>query len=261
LDMGADINGYFLEVASIHAAIRKHDPVLLEFLLERRASVDHELHYNFEKSFIHTAVSYENLRIIELLHQYGAPLYERDKLNKTPLMYAFCNKSYPIMDYLIKHGPKGCISDPFFSCAMLHIAVSRQDEEMVTFLCNHGADVDAKDNLGHTPLFFAAKEKSTKIVDILYHNGADFSIFDSIDTDFYSRELASYNSKTMKYIKQLKMQYHNAIKNCESGGSFPDTARTTSAENDFVEEGVALITQLETIQEEQIEIAGNCVIS
>lgn len=58
----------------------------------------------------------------------------------------------------------------------LHLACSRSAVEDVEILLRHGADVNAKDDVGHTPLHTAVFRREVGIVRLLLAAGADPAI-------------------------------------------------------------------------------------
>ena len=52
----------------------------------------------------------------------------------------------------------------------LHHAVRKRDTEIVKLLIEHGADVNRKDDLGWTPLFWASASGNKEMFEILYTN-------------------------------------------------------------------------------------------
>jgi len=62
---------------------------------------------------------------------------------------------------------QGCATPP------LHQAASKGDMATVKTLLEHGAKVDQTDNLGRTPLYFAAQRGAKEVVQLLLAKGAD----------------------------------------------------------------------------------------
>jgi len=58
----------------------------------------------------------------------------------------------------------------------LMIAVARQDLEILVLLISSGADVNLKNDLGNTVLYYASKYGLADIVNILIFSGADVNI-------------------------------------------------------------------------------------
>ncbi|KAL8572883.1 hypothetical protein ACOMHN_011132 [Nucella lapillus] len=58
-------------------------------------------------------------------------------------------------------------------CALLHIAANRHDgKKIADYLLSHGADVNAKDSFGRTPLFYANRGGHRDVIKLLVDNGA-----------------------------------------------------------------------------------------
>lgn len=58
----------------------------------------------------------------------------------------------------------------------LHIATLRHNREDVKLLVKHGADVNAKGEMGITPLHYAATFRDVAMVEVLMRLGADASL-------------------------------------------------------------------------------------
>ena len=63
----------------------------------------------------------------------------------------------------------------FFQCQYtpLHIAAALNEIEAVAALISHGADVNAREEYGRTPLMWASREGHAKVVEALLDAGAD----------------------------------------------------------------------------------------
>ena len=59
---------------------------------------------------------------------------------------------------------------------LLHFAASYESYEDVSLLLDHGAQVNAKGDIGLTPLHCAASKGKLEIVELLLKNGADRTI-------------------------------------------------------------------------------------
>ncbi|XP_052763894.1 ankyrin repeat and SAM domain-containing protein 3-like [Mya arenaria] len=60
-------------------------------------------------------------------------------------------------------------------CTPLHIACWRGDSDITKFLLSHGADVDAVDGSGRTPVMYAVKRRHRHIVRLLEDKGANMA--------------------------------------------------------------------------------------
>eukprot|EP01083_Nonionella_stella_P124130 374604_1 len=75
----------------------------------------------------------------------------------------------------------------------LHWAVHHQNKELIDYLLDHGADIDAVRNNGSTPLLMAARDGYLSSVKVLIGRGANVSFVDkkfrSVDGCWYERAL------------------------------------------------------------------------
>ncbi|XP_076456564.1 uncharacterized protein LOC143290895 [Babylonia areolata] len=57
-------------------------------------------------------------------------------------------------------------------CSLLHIAANRHDKKVADYLIHHGADVNAADSFGRTPLFYANRSGNREVAKLLVDSGA-----------------------------------------------------------------------------------------
>ena len=127
------------------------------------------------------AAQWSNADIIHLLLANGADVKLKDAQGKTALVYATRSKSAEIFQILLDHGSS-------FSQADKNMALidatrwppppdSKQPGsklDIIRFLLNAGADVNAKDNTGNTPLLYAAQtSRGGEMLRLFIENGAD----------------------------------------------------------------------------------------
>ena len=161
---------------------------------------------------LHIAAENGSIEIAELLLKYGSDLYVKNKEGKTPLDIAIASenpksflvedllhgrmKDYSLENELLKVIRRGNnqkaielltnsidINAKLSSTkTLLHIAVQENNIEIVKFLLKHGANPNAKDANGNTPLhevmseFFLYEQSSKIIVKLLLEYGADINI-------------------------------------------------------------------------------------
>jgi ankyrin repeat protein len=115
------------------------------------------------------------LALGRLVEQFGVDA--RDSLGQTPLMVAVAFGSSGAVDLLLKAGadPKAAASS---GATALHW--SRGDADKVRLLLDRGADINARSQLGRTPLIVAAASTgSAEVVRMLLAKGAEVNTADN----------------------------------------------------------------------------------
>ena len=102
--------------------------------------------------------------VVELLIAEGADVNAKDISGTTTLIYAATNGHKEIVELLRKHGVKP---------STINLAVSGGDTQGVKEFLAAGTDVNAKDDIGLTPLHVAASRGHKEIVELLISKGAD----------------------------------------------------------------------------------------
>lgn len=97
--------------------------------------------------------------------------------DKTPLHYATLGGHIDIVTYLVEMGADINARDKD-ARTPLHFASLHGHLNVVQYLTERGADINAKDCLGRTPLHWAAREGHLKIVQYLVKMGADVNARD-----------------------------------------------------------------------------------
>jgi len=137
---------------------------------------------NYGRTPLYRAVGwYGNKEIAEMLIANGAKVNVRDNHNQTPLYWAAAATHKDIVEMLVANGAKVNIRDDSFGRTPLHNAVMDSHKlspdsnrsQIAAILLAKGADVNAKDKEGNTPLHFATQQGHTKTIEILIANGAD----------------------------------------------------------------------------------------
>ena len=129
---------------------------------------------------MHEAVRYGNTEVAKLLLSAGANVNATDNLGKTPIMLIMPKaKVHDLYTTLITYkadlGQKDMYGD-----TILHIAtMMKVDVQDLTVLTNNGADVNARNKEGVTPLQIAVQNGDLKIVKLLTANGANIHTKDT----------------------------------------------------------------------------------
>jgi len=87
-----------------------------------------------------------------------------------------------------------------FSGITLHIAASMGNLGLVRDLVEQGADINKKDEFGHTALYSAADGGHLDVVDYLLHKGADINSMDDIGSTILHQMALMGNLRVVKYL-------------------------------------------------------------
>ena len=159
------------------AAIYGHNAIA-KYLLENNA--DTSVQDSSGATPLHEAVRYGNVEIAKALLNSGANVNARDNLGKTPVMLILPkDKTAEIYKLLIAHRADLTQKD-MFGDTVLHTA-SMLNVGASTFgiLIDGGADVDARNKEGVTPLAIAVQKNDLETVRLLTAAGADIHTQDT----------------------------------------------------------------------------------
>jgi ankyrin repeat protein len=123
------------------------------------------------------AVYRKDRKTLGLLLAAGADIDGADKDGRTPLMHAVLdsNPDPSFIRHLLESGATPEITDTNQRWTALHFAAQAQVPDVVFLLVAAGAQVDAQDAFGNTPLWRAVMTPypNTAVIDILLRGGAD----------------------------------------------------------------------------------------
>jgi ankyrin repeat protein len=189
---GADI--------SLHAASHFGDLAIVKSLIEQGADIN--ARDTSGRTALHYAVEYGHEDVVELLIANGADMNVKDKDGNAPGHVALGENNRPILELLIANGAnldfihlsayqgdldkvRSFIEEgadvnaaDFYGATPLHYAAVRGNKEVVELLISRGVQANTRDKNGITPQHFAAGEGHKDIVQILIANGADVNVKD-----------------------------------------------------------------------------------
>ena len=121
------------------------------------------------------ACFYSPVRIMQVLLEAGASLYNVNSLGHTALMAA-CSSNVDVMSkvtFLIEYNEHLVTAVSSTSFTSLHTAAQRGLEEVCAILVEHGADIHARTSKGSTSLHLAAMYNQAKVMQLLLQHGAE----------------------------------------------------------------------------------------
>ncbi|XP_014234507.1 uncharacterized protein LOC106657483 [Trichogramma pretiosum] len=128
---------------------------------------------------LHYAIMNGSRELLTLFLQYGANVNAKNRDGKCPLFFAIEFENTKIAKLLLKHEATIVNSKTNHGITPLHEAITQRAEKNVQLLLDYGADVNAKDIYGNTPLHIAARlnyldeRTMDRIVKLLVDKGAD----------------------------------------------------------------------------------------
>ena len=156
---------------------------------------------NSKNAFDATALMWcaNDLAKVDLLVEKGTDVNARSKQGRTPLLIAAAHSgNFEVVKFLVEHGaslsnhksaaeehsaaapaPSGLPASRKTESSVLAEAADANDTETVRYLIDKGADVDARNKDGDTPLLLAASYGNVEIVKLLLAKGADFNAVDA----------------------------------------------------------------------------------
>jgi ankyrin repeat protein/preprotein translocase subunit SecA len=178
----------------LHCAAQQGHTAAVELLLTKGANKKASDHLGFTP--LHWAVQQRHPIVVELLLIRGADLSIRDIHGKTPRTLAIAQRthlgdpardavlekvkamaqsirSWPLLNYLAGKGAQYINERDSKGNTALHYATNLNKPDIVQWLLDHGADIEAIDADHYTPLHLAAVEGYVAIVKILLEHGAD----------------------------------------------------------------------------------------
>ena len=160
---GADINTKDnRNYTPLFYAIFSNDANAVELLVSKGADVN----YTPEKGYppLHYAVWYENKDMVKILVDHGAKFDVEDADGWTAFRYAASQGNRDIVDLFVAKGA---------DVSGFHMAACAGKLARVKELVEQGADINAQDKLGWTPLYCAASLGRTEVAAFLIAKGAD----------------------------------------------------------------------------------------
>jgi len=169
VDKGAYVDGWYDEYqfgfeTPLHYAAENGHVHTVTLLLAKGARVDVEY---LGETPLHSAVRNGYLDVAKVLMAHGASIDACDEEGYTPLYLAVQSGYTEIVSYLLEREALVNINLAMSESSPLHAAVAQGDTIIVRLLLEHGADVQAKNTSGETPLMVANALGNSDIIALL----------------------------------------------------------------------------------------------
>ena len=171
VESGASVNARDSEsISPLQWAAIENAPEAAAALLESGAEVDAKDDYG--NTPLHSAARHNSLQAAEVLRKSGAKINAKNHENLTPLDRATRYGAAEMQSFLRRNGGLDCVNT-VAKGHDLHSAAFHNNGDAARCLIENGANVNAKDSHGQTPLYVAAWKNSREIAILLLQNGAD----------------------------------------------------------------------------------------
>ena len=194
------------------AAIANHAD-MVEVLIDAGADIEAKdvSGHNAGRSPLHVASQRGNLRVVEVLVKAGAGMCVTDNGGETCLSLAAFNGHTEIVRTLLCMPEVDVNQSNTRGYTSLHLAVSRKHYQVFQkrsavcqVLIDAGADVEAKDDMGFSPLHFACEAEKLEIVQMLVEAGADVCVVDGNGIPGLLIAAAGGHTETVRYLVGLR---------------------------------------------------------
>ena len=172
----------------LHAASCKGHVEIIQLLLGHCVGVDPR--DSDGQTPLHLAAELGSLEVIRILVERNADINAQDNQGRTPLHRAlgYNDLGFDVAKFLLEHGADAGVKDNDALSTPLHEVAYRGSVKIVQLLLEHGANVHARNNMGHTPLHRAVydlspdnsyEETCLRVIMLLLEHGADIGALDN----------------------------------------------------------------------------------
>ena len=206
------------------AAIHGHDNVVHALLSDSRFLVDSKDKNGFNA--LHYSCRFGHVDIVKILVKNKANLNARTDSGDTPLTLSAINKHDDLVHALSDYNCEVYAKDKDAYTALLHLSCKRGYVRIVrTILKTNSVDINARTNIGDTPLSLAAKHGDNNVVLVLLSDSQ--CLVDTKGQDGYTALHYSCRYGHVYIVKILVMKKANFNARTDSG----DTPLTLAAIN------------------------------
>eukprot|EP00210_Caulerpa_lentillifera_P006975 g6670.t1 len=188
----------------LELAISRKDATVVEVLLNEGANIEHKS--DGRHTPLISACSIGFLEAVKLLIEHGADINIQTPTGVTCLFLAAKKQHTSVVSYLLEI--KDWVvneTDETDGCTLLHHVVCSNDPELTTNLIRKGANIDAKNQSGETPVFLATKHNCADSLKALMEAGASFNL------SAQEADIALHEAIVKNNIEMTKLLLNNGV--------------------------------------------------
>ncbi|XP_072409775.1 B-cell lymphoma 3 protein [Chiloscyllium punctatum] len=207
----------------LHIAVVQEDSAMVDKLIQllQLGRKDLDIYNNLRQTPLHLAVITKQFTIVRKLVTHGASGSLLDRNGQTAVHLACEHTSLDCLQALlldVSHQRPDLEIRNYQGYTPLHVSVNSYQKEIVEFLLEQGADIDAVDiKSGKTPLVHAVENNCIDMVRLLLQHGAN------VNLQTYSGNTALHCSSGRGFLEVVKVLLKNgadsSIKNCHNDTS------------------------------------------
>ena len=189
-------------LSALHAAVEHKHAAVVEVLIDAGADIEAKDHMG--RSSLHLACRSGSLAVVKMLVKAGAKVCVKGRNGDTCLFSTAARGHTETVRYLVGLKDVDVNRKADERCSALHAAVEHKHAAVVEVLIDAGADIEAKDHMGHSSLHFACRSGSLAIVKMLVKAGVEVRATDNEGDTCLT--LAAYfgRTETVRYLVGLK---------------------------------------------------------
>ena len=152
------------------------NPEIIKLLINNGANI--ESRGECGTTVFHEACRTGRFDLVKLFLQYGADPYTKDEENRTSLHHAAVGNNLDIVEFLLQIGLEVDAVNNFGCTPLFHLAQNEKQDrlEMLEFLVEKGADINARNKNYDTALHIAATLECLNVLELLLELKADTTV-------------------------------------------------------------------------------------